>query len=56
VLLLDEPLSAIDAESREPLRAVLDGVLSTYSGITLIVTHDLVDVDSLASRSIRLGS
>ena len=55
VLLLDEPLSAIDAESREPLRAVLDGVLSTYSGITLLVTHDLNDVESLASRSIRLG-
>jgi molybdate transport system ATP-binding protein len=56
VLLLDEPLSAIDAESKEPLRAVLDGVLSTYSGITLLVTHDLKDVESLASRSIRLGS
>ena len=56
VLLLDEPLSAIDAESREPLRAVLDGVLSTYSGIALLVTHDLNDVESLASRSIRLGS
>jgi molybdate transport system ATP-binding protein len=55
-LLLDEPLSAIDAESKEALRAVLDGVLRAYSGITLIVTHDLVDVDSLASRSIRLGS
>jgi molybdate transport system ATP-binding protein len=55
VLLLDEPLSAIDAESREPLRAVLDGVLSTYSGIALLVTHDITDVNSLASRSIRIG-
>jgi molybdate transport system ATP-binding protein len=55
VLLLDEPLSAIDAKSKEPLRVVLDGVLRAYSGITLLVTHDLVDVDSLASRSIRLG-
>jgi molybdate transport system ATP-binding protein len=56
VLLLDEPLSAIDAESKEPLRAVLDGVLRAYSGIALLVTHDIADVDSLASRSIRLGS
>jgi molybdate transport system ATP-binding protein len=55
VLLLDEPLSAIDAQSKEPLRVVLDGVLRAYSGITLLVTHDLVDVDSLASRSIRIG-
>jgi molybdate transport system ATP-binding protein len=55
VLLLDEPLSAIDAESKEPLRTVLDGVLRAYSGIALLVTHDLNDVESLASRSIRLG-
>ena len=55
VLLLDEPLSAIDAESKEPLRAVLEGVLSSFSGIALLVTHDLVDVEFLASRSIRLG-
>jgi len=55
VLLLDEPLSAIDAESKEPLRAVLDGVLRAYSGIALLVTHDITDVESLASRSIKLG-
>jgi molybdate transport system ATP-binding protein len=55
VLLLDEPLSAIDAESKEALRSVLDGVLGNYSGITLLVTHDITDVDSLASRSIRIG-
>jgi molybdate transport system ATP-binding protein len=55
LLLLDEPLSAIDAQSKEPLRVVLDGVLGAYSGITLLVTHDLKDVESLASRSIRLG-
>lgn len=55
VLLLDEPLSAIDAVSKEPLRGVLANVLSTYSGVTLLVTHDSEDVDSLASRSIQLG-
>jgi molybdate transport system ATP-binding protein len=55
VLLLDEPFSAIDTESKEPLRAVLDGVLRAYSGIALLVTHDITDVDSLASRSIKLG-
>ena len=56
VLLLDEPLSAIDAASKEPLREVLAVVLQEFEGITLLVTHDLDDVDSLASRSIRLGS
>ena len=56
VLLLDEPLSAIDAASKEPLRVVLANVLSGYSGVTLLVTHDSEDVASLASRSIQLGS
>jgi molybdate transport system ATP-binding protein len=56
VLLLDEPLSAIDAASKEPLREVLAVVLQEFEGITLLVTHDLDDVDSLASRSIRLGT
>jgi molybdate transport system ATP-binding protein len=55
VLLLDEPLSAVDAGSKEALRAVLEGVFGTYSGITLMVTHDFGDVNSLASRSIHLG-
>ena len=55
VLLLDEPLSAIDAASKEPLREVLAAVLKEFEGITLLVTHDLEDVESLASRSIRLG-
>lgn len=56
ILLLDEPLSAIDAASKEPLREVLAVVLQEFEGITLLVTHDLDDVDSLASRSIRLGT
>jgi molybdate transport system ATP-binding protein len=56
VLLLDEPLSAIDSMSKEPLRALLASVLRDYEGIALLVTHDPEDVASLASRSIRLGS
>jgi len=38
------------------LRGVLANVLSTYEGVTLLVTHDSEDVASLASRSIQLGS
>jgi ABC-type sulfate/molybdate transport systems ATPase subunit len=56
VLLLDEPLSAIDAASKEPLREVLATVLQEFKGIALLVSHDPEDVASLASRSIRLGS
>ena len=55
VLLLDEPLSAIDAASKEPLREVLAVVLQEFKGIALLVSHDPADVSSLASRSISLG-
>ncbi len=55
VLLLDEPLSAIDAPSKEPLREVLAAVLQEFEGIALLVSHDPADVSTLASRSITLG-
>jgi molybdate transport system ATP-binding protein len=55
VLLLDEPLSAIDAVSKEALRAVLAAVLQEFKGIALLVSHDPADVSTLASRSIALG-
>ena len=55
VLLLDEPLSAIDATSKEPLREVLAAVLQEFKGIALLVSHDSADVSTLASRSIPLG-
>jgi molybdate transport system ATP-binding protein len=55
VLLLDEPLSAIDAASKEPLREVLAAVLQEFKGIALLVSHDSADVSTLASRTIALG-
>ena len=55
VLLLDEPLSAIDAASKESLRAVLASVLKDFAGITLLVSHDPADVATLATRTITLG-
>jgi len=55
VLLLDEPLSAIDAASKEPLRAVLASVLNEFSGVTLLVSHDPADVATLATRTVTLG-
>ena len=55
VLLLDEPLSAIDADSREQVRLVLGNVLKGFPGVALLVSHDPADVESLASRTITLG-
>ncbi|MSZ55907.1 MAG: ATP-binding cassette domain-containing protein [Actinobacteria bacterium] len=55
VLLLDEPLSAIDAASKEPLREVVATVLRQFTGIALLVSHDPTDVATLATRTITLG-
>jgi ABC-type sulfate/molybdate transport systems ATPase subunit len=55
VLLLDEPLSAVDVASRVALRELLPEVLTTFAGATILVTHDLGDVEALATRSLRLN-
>jgi molybdate transport system ATP-binding protein len=54
VLLLDEPLSAIDAASKEPVREVLATVLQQFTGIALLVSHDPADVATLATRTVTL--
>lgn len=54
VLLLDEPLSALDSASRETLRTVLQ-TIRQKEGVTILhVTHDPADAESLATRLIRL--
>jgi molybdate transport system ATP-binding protein len=50
VLLLDEPLSALDAHTRRRVRAELREVLGDLGLPTLIVTHDFEDATSLADR------
>lgn len=48
VLLLDEPLSALDAGARHRTRADLRRWLAGYPGATILVTHDPVDALTLA--------
>ena len=50
VLLLDEPLSALDAHTRARVRAELRDVLHGLGLPTLIVTHDFEDAAALADR------
>jgi molybdate transport system ATP-binding protein len=50
VLLLDEPLSALDAHTRRRVRGELRDVLGELGLPTLIVTHDFEDATSLADR------
>ena len=50
LLLLDEPLSALDARTRLTVRAELRRHLADYGGSTVLVTHDPVDAMALADR------
>ena len=50
VLLLDEPLSALDAHTRNVVRAELAELLREVQLPTLLVTHDFEDAAALADR------
>ncbi|GAB3435557.1 ABC transporter ATP-binding protein [Actinophytocola sediminis] len=50
LLLLDEPLAALDASTRMHIRAELGRHLAAYAGHTLLVTHDPLDAMVLADH------
>ncbi|GAB3311136.1 ABC transporter ATP-binding protein [Epidermidibacterium keratini] len=50
LLLLDEPMSALDARSRIAVRAELRTHLADFDGVAIVVTHDLYDAAALADR------
>jgi len=54
LLLLDEPLAALDATTRNEVRGDLRRHLATFPGERLLVTHDPVDAAVLADRVVVL--
>ncbi|KAA2266155.1 ATP-binding cassette domain-containing protein [Solihabitans fulvus] len=50
LLLLDEPLAALDASTRMQVRSDLRHHLADYAGSALLVTHDPLDAMVLADR------
>ncbi|MEQ1699095.1 MAG: ABC transporter ATP-binding protein [Ilumatobacteraceae bacterium] len=50
LLLLDEPLAALDAGTRSAMRRDLRHHLDGYDGMVVLVTHDPVDAYALADR------
>ena len=50
LLLLDEPLAALDARTRLLVRSELRRHLGAFAGATVVVTHDPVDAAVLADR------
>ena len=50
LLLLDEPLSSLDPDTRARTRSDLATRLAAYDGVTVLVTHDPLDALTLADR------
>jgi molybdate transport system ATP-binding protein len=54
ILLLDEPLAAVDASARVELRRTLRTQLAVHRGVRLLVTHDPLEAMALADRLVVL--
>ena len=54
MVLLDEPLAALDIGTRTELRRELRAHLSSFAGVRVLVTHDLLDAVALADRLVVL--
>jgi len=54
LLLLDEPLSALDSETRLEVRCEIHRHLQHFDGYTVLVAHDVVDIMVLADRVVVL--
>jgi molybdate transport system ATP-binding protein len=55
LLLLDEPLAALDATTRNDVRRDLRDHLASFTGTRILVTHDPVDAAVLADRVVVLS-
>lgn len=56
VLLLDEPLAGLDVAAAAAIRAVLRKVVTRTGCAVILITHDLLDVFTLADRVLVLES
>ncbi|MFM8773901.1 MAG: ABC transporter ATP-binding protein [Actinomycetota bacterium] len=54
LLLLDEPLAALDAGTRASVRALMRSHLADFRGAAVLVTHDPIDAMVLADRVVVL--
>jgi molybdate transport system ATP-binding protein len=54
LLLLDEPLAAVDISARGDTRRTLKAALENFSGSRILVTHDPLEAAALADRIVVL--
>jgi molybdate transport system ATP-binding protein len=55
ILLLDEPFSSVDRETRRSLYDLIRAISPQVSGPTIYVTHSAEDAESLAEHAVRLA-
>jgi thiamine transport system ATP-binding protein len=56
LMLLDEPFSALDFDTRDEMAALVSGLTRGRGLATLVVSHDTADAGRLGSRAIALRS
>jgi len=56
VLLLDEPMSSLDADLKSELVSELQTLHRTFALTTMYVTHDVAEISRLADRAIHMSS
>ncbi|NLG56309.1 MAG: ATP-binding cassette domain-containing protein [Rhodococcus sp.] len=56
VLLLDEPLAALDVSAAPAIRSLLRDVLRSGERMALVVTHDILDALAFADRAVVIES
>jgi iron(III) transport system ATP-binding protein len=54
VLLLDEPMSSLDADLKENLRREVAGIIRATGTTSVFVSHDLADLDRACDRVVRM--
>lgn len=55
LLLLDEPLSALDNDAKTRFREEFSSILEEVGVMAILVSHDTTDITGLASRVIEIG-
>jgi molybdate transport system ATP-binding protein len=55
ILLLDEPFSSVDRQTRQSLYSLIRAISPQISGPTIYVTHNAEDAQSLAEHGVRLS-
>src|SRR5439155_23260539 len=56
LLLLDEPLAALDASARAEVRRDLRRHLASFPGVRVLITHDPLEAAALADRLVVLDA